>query len=185
MKLFIPRSHRVKHKILEFLAKERMKNGGLNKPKDYTFSLKQISKHINEKYEDVYSISDYLFYKKLVNFVKNDNEIENPFCWVTDEGIELFTSFSLINDGKLLNANLLNNCISGIFQIIIGIIAVLSIVLNYQDSKIYNEKVSKLEQEVQQLKLTQSMISKEKLKENNSSYNKKDYQKNIQTGDKK
>jgi len=184
MKLFIPRSHRVKHKILGFLAKERMKNGGLDQPKDYTFSLKQISKHINEKYEDVYSISDYLFYKKLVHFVKNDNEIENPFCWVTDDGIELFSSFSIINDGKLLNANLFNNCISGIFQIIVGIIAVLSIVMNYQDSKIYNEKVSKLEQEVHLLKLNQSTISKDKLKENNSSYNKKDYQKNIQTGDK-
>jgi hypothetical protein len=80
MKLFIPRSHRVKHKILEFLSNQRMKNGGSNRTKDYTFSLKEISKHINEKYDDVYSISDYLFYKKLVIFVKNDDEIENPFC---------------------------------------------------------------------------------------------------------
>jgi hypothetical protein len=185
MKLFIPRSHRVKHKILEFLSNQRMKNGGSNRTKDYTFSLKEISKHINEKYDDVYSISDYLFYKKLVIFVKNDDEIENPFCWVSDEGIELFTSFSLINDGKLLNANLFNSCISGIFQIIVGIIAVLSILMNYQDSKIYNEKVSRLEQEVQLLKLNQSIITKGKLKENNSSYIKKDYQKNIQTDNKK
>lgn len=185
MKLFIPKSHRVKHKILEFLSNERIKNGGSNRTKDYTFSLKEISKHINEKYDDVYSISDYLFYKKLVIFVKNDDEIENPFCWVSDDGIELFTSFSLINDGKLLNANLFNNCISGVFQIIVGIIAVLSILMNYQDSKIYNEKVSKLEQEVQLLKLNQSIVTKEKLKENNSSDTKKGYQKNIQTDDKK
>ena len=105
MKLFVPKSHRIKHKILEFLSKERMKNGGLNQTRDYTFCLKEISIIIGEKYEDVYSISDYLFYKKLVNFVNNDKEIENPYCWVSDTGIELFSSFSLINDGKLLNAN--------------------------------------------------------------------------------
>ena len=163
MKIFVPKSHRIKHKILEFLSKERMKNGGLNRTEDYSFSLKEISKSINEKYEDVYSISDYLFYKKLVHFVKNENEIENPYCWVSDSGIELFTSFSLINEGKLLNANLFNNSISGVFQIIVGVIAVLSIVMNYQDSKIYNEKVSVLQSEVQILKTQLSELNKEKI----------------------
>ncbi len=185
MKFITPKSHRIKHKILEFLSKERMKNGGLNQTKDYTFSLKEISEKIDEKYEDIYNISDYLFYKKLAHFKKNEEDIMNPYCWVSDEGIELYSSFSLINDGKLLNANLFNSCISVIFQIIVGIIAVLSILMNYQDSKIYNEKVSRLEQEVQLLKLNQSIITKGKLKENNSSYIKKDYQKNIQTDNKK
>lgn len=53
MKFITPKSHRIKHKILEFLSKERMKNGGLNQTKDYTFSLKEISEKIDEKYEDI------------------------------------------------------------------------------------------------------------------------------------
>ena len=163
MKLFVPKSHRIKHKILEFLSKERMKNGGLNQTRDYTFCLKEISIIIGEKYEDVYSISDYLFYKKLVNFVNNDKEIENPYCWVSDTGIELFSSFSLINDGKLLNANLLNNSISGVFQIIVGTIAFWSMVMNYQDSKIYNEKVSALQSEMVTLKTNLSILTAENL----------------------
>lgn len=166
MKIFAPKSHRIKHKILEFLSKERMKNGGLNPTKDFTFSLREISKRINEKYDDVYNIADYLFYKKLVHFVKNDTEIENPYCWVSDNGVELYSSFSLINDGKLLNVNLFNNSISGIFQIIVGVIAIISIVMNYQDSKIYNEKVSTLQSEVQILKTNLSILTKEKLIKN-------------------
>ena len=61
MKYIIPKSYRVKHKILKFLSKERMKNAGENDIKEYTFSLREISEKIGEKYEDVYDISDYFF----------------------------------------------------------------------------------------------------------------------------
>ena len=69
MKLFTSKSHRIKHNILKFLSKERMKNGGLNQTEKFTFSLKEISSQIGEKYSDVYIISDYLFYKKLVHCI--------------------------------------------------------------------------------------------------------------------
>ena len=51
MKYLIPKSYRIKHKILKFLSKERMKNGGTNPTKDFTFSLREISEKIGEKYE--------------------------------------------------------------------------------------------------------------------------------------
>lgn len=133
----------------------------------------------------IYSISDYLFYKKLAHFKKNEEDIMNPYCWVSDEGIELYSSFSLINEGKLLNANLFNNSISGVFQIIVGIIAVLSIIMNYQDSKIYNERVSAMQREVNSIQLKLTIVSKEKLIEKNYSSNKKDNQAKTQNDNKK
>ena len=68
-----------------------MKNGGLNQTEKFTFSLKEISSQRGEKYSDVYIISDYLFYKKLVHCIPNNEDIENPKCWVSDEGIEMRT----------------------------------------------------------------------------------------------
>jgi hypothetical protein len=180
MKFLIPKSYRVKHKMLKFLSKERMKDGGLNPVEKYRFSIKEVAKAINEKYEDLYDISDYLFYKNLVVFEKNEKEITNPFCWVSDEGIELYSSFELINKGKELNTNLFNSITSGIFTIIIGIIAIISIVMNYQDSKIYNEKVSTMHKELETMKTNQLISTKEMLDLKNSFQQSEYYQTNIQ-----
>lgn len=160
MKYLIPKSYRVKHKILKFLSKERMKNGGKNPTEQYTFSLKEISLKIKEKYEDVYDISDYLFYKKLVNFEKNEKELMNPYCWVLDDGIELYTSFELINEGKKLNTNLISTITTSILTIVITVVAVLTIIVNYQDSKIYNTTVNKLYKKVDSLEKKQLILTK-------------------------
>ena len=180
MKLFIPKSHRIKHKILEFLSKERMKDGGKNPVSKYTFSLKEICASINEDFDDVYSISDYLYFKKLVHCTRNDNELMNPYCIVTDQGIEAYSSFSFINDGKLLQTTLFNNLSTGFFQIIVAIIAVVTIIFNYNDSKLYYEQVNRLEQKVEGLSIKLSEKSKEKSMESNSVDTKADYQTKIQ-----
>ncbi|MEE1962285.1 hypothetical protein V1387_06290 [Allomuricauda taeanensis] len=183
MKYYTPKSYRIKHKILEFLSKERMKNGGKNPVAEYTFSLKKISDSINEDYNDVYSISDYLFYKKLVYCTRNDQELMNPYCFATDKGVEAYSSFSFINDGKLLQTTLFNNLSTGFFQIIVGIIAIVTIIFNYNDSKLYHEQVKMLEQEVRHLSIKLSEQSKEKSTENYSDKIKVNYQTNIQTDD--
>lgn len=161
MKYLIPKSYRVKHKILKFLSKERMKNGGKNPTEKYTFSLRQISKKIGEKYEDVYDISDYLFYKNLLHFKKNETELMNPHCWVLDDGIELYTSFKLINEGKKLNTNLISTITTSILTLVITVIAFLTIKMNYQDSKVYNTTVNKLYKKVDSLELKQSALTKQ------------------------
>ncbi|WP_158730325.1 hypothetical protein [Flavobacterium sp. I-STPA6A] len=167
MKLLTPKSHRIKHEILEFLSKERMKNGGLNQTKDFTFSLKEISTRIGERYSDVYIISDYLFYKKLVHFIINDEDVKNPQCWVSDEGIELYTSFSLINDGKILNANLYSNLTSIIFTIILGSITMYTVYSSDKNTKEVEKKVNELEKRNILNEQRLLNLSKELLKEKN------------------
>lgn len=138
---------------------------------------------INEDYNDVYSISDYLFYKKLVYCTRNDQELMNPYCFATDKGVEAYSSFSFINDGKLLQTTLFNNLSTGFFQIIVGIIAIVTIIFNYNDSKLYHEQVKMLEQEVRHLSIKLSEQSKEKSTENYSDKIKVNYQTKIQTDD--
>lgn len=183
MKYFTPKSYRIKHKILEFLSKERMKNAGQNPVSEYTFSLREISDFIKEDFDDVYSISDYLFYKKLVHCRPNYDDLENPSCFATNKGVEAFSSFSFINDGKLLQTTLFNNLSTGFFQIIVAIIAIATILFNYNDSKLYHEQVKNLEREVERLSIKLSEQSTEKSMENNSDDTKADYQTNVQTDD--
>ncbi len=130
-----------------------MKNGGLNTKEDWRFTVKQISKNINENIEDVNKQLDYLFYKKLIYCEKNESEITNPYCWVRDKGIENYTSFTFINDGKLLQSTLFNNISTGFFQIIVGIIAVLTIIFSYMDSKRYREEVLELERKIENTRM--------------------------------
>ena len=144
MKYLIPKSYRIKHKILKFLSKERMKNGGTNPAKDFTFSLREISEKIGEKYEDVYDISDYLFYKKLLHFIKNETELINPYCWVLDSGIELYSSFELINEGKTLNTNLYSSIITIIFTITLGAITIFTVFKSDDKSKEFESKLNEL-----------------------------------------
>lgn len=160
-----------------------MKNAGQNPVSEYTFSLREISDFIKEDFDDVYSISDYLFYKKLVHCRPNYDDLENPNCFATDKGVEAFSSFSFINDGKLLQTTLFNNLSTGFFQIIVAIIAVTTIMFNYNDSKLYHEQVKNLEREVERLSIKLLEQSKEKSTENNSDDTKADYQTNAQTDD--
>ncbi|MHA7943942.1 hypothetical protein ACJOV8_012775 [Formosa sp. 3Alg 14/1] len=180
MKYFTPKSYRIKHKILEFLSKERMKNGGKNPVSEYTFSLKEVCSSINENFDDAYDIFDYLCFKKLVHCTRTDENLNNPYCYITEKGIETYSSFSFINDGKLLQTTLFNNLSTGFFQIIVGIIAVVTILFNYNDSKLYHEQVKNIEQEVEHL----SKKLSEKSVENNSDDTNSDYQTNVQTHDK-
>ena len=184
MKYLIPKSYRIKHKILKFLSKERMKNGGKNSTKEFTFSLKEIAEKIGEKYEDIYDMSDYLFYKKLLHFEENKSELMNPYCWILDDGIELYSSFELINEGKKLNTNLISTITTSILTFIITVIAILSILMNYQDSKIYNETVNKLNIKVESLKSKQLESDKKILNLEKSFQQMEYYQTNIQKNDK-
>tara|TARA_R110002126_G_scaffold78629_1_gene195611 strand:- start:1625 stop:2113 length:489 start_codon:yes stop_codon:yes gene_type:complete len=161
-----------------------MKNGGKNSVEQYTFSLKEISSKINEKYEDVYDISDYLFYKNLLHFKKNETELMNPYCWVLDDGIELYTSFELINEGKKLNTNLISTITTAFLTVFITIIAFLTILMNYQDSKIYNTTVNKLYKKVDSLGLKQLILTKQIQDLENSVQQMEYYQTNIQKNDK-
>jgi hypothetical protein len=160
-----------------------MKNAGQNPASEFTFPLRKISEIINEDFKEVYSISDYLFYKKLVHCRPNYNDLENPYCFATDQGVEAYSSFSFINDGKLLQSTLFNNLSTGFFQIIVAIIAVVTILFNYNDSKLYHEQVKNLEREVERLSIKLSEHSKEKLAESKSEDTKADYQTNAQTDD--
>lgn len=176
MKYFTPKSYRIKHKILEFLSKERIKNGGLNPSKQWEFTIKQICENIKENFNDVNIQLDYLYYKKLVYCKKNESELTNPYCFATDEGITLFSSKSILNDGLLFGSSIFNNISTGIFQIIIAFATIISLWLSISESNKLSDKVDKLE-----LKLIQTELNLKELKlsfqtQNNSNYTKADYQ---------
>lgn len=183
MKYLIPKSYRVKHKILKFLSKERMKNGGKNPVEQYTFSLKEISSKINEKYEDVYEISDYLFYKNLLHFKKNETELMNPYCCILDDGIELYSSFELINEGKTLNTNLYSNITSIIFTIILGLITMFTVFTSENKSKEFESRLNELKN--QNILIEKELLEKSKkiLNLENSFQQMEYYQTNIQKND--
>jgi len=153
MKYFTPKSYRVRHKILEFLSNERMKNGGLNPPKEWKFTLKEICENINEDFKDVNIQLDYLFYKKLIHCSKNESEITNPYCFASDDGITLFSSKSILNDGLLFGSSIFNNISTGFFQIIIAIATIISLWLTFSESNKLSDKVDKLEQQLKQTEL--------------------------------
>jgi len=184
MKLFIPKSYKVRDKILETLAKKRHSLEPIKDIKDCKLSIKEISKLINEDFEYVSFQLDYLFYSKLIHSFKNSEDLTNPYNSISDEGLSSFSSKSILNDGKLLQSSIFNNITSGLFQIIVGIIAVVSICMNYQDSKLYNEKVNTMQKDMDSIQLKLLMLTKEKSTENNFYDTKADYQTNSQTDDK-
>ncbi|WP_396601627.1 hypothetical protein [Algibacter sp. R77976] len=176
MKYLIPKSYRIRHKILEFLSNERMKNGGLNPPQEWKFTLKQICENINEDLKDVNIQSDYLFYKKLIHCSENESELTNPYCFATDDGITLFSSKSILNDGLLFGSSIFNNISTGFFQIIIAISTIISLWLTFSESNKLSDKVDKLEQSIKQTELNLKEPKLNCQSQNNSYDTKADYQ---------
>ena len=180
MKYLIPKSYRIKHKMLGFLSEERMKNGGLNPVEQYTFSLRYISEKIGEKYEDIYIMSDYLFYKDLLHFKKNESELMNPYCWVLDSGIELYSSFDLMNKGKELNTNLYSNIVSIFSTLILGGITIYSVYTNNTNSTKHKKEINRLEKKIETNESNQLLLTNKILSLENYFLQMKDYQTNIQ-----
>lgn len=176
MKYFIPKSYLIRHKILEFSSKERMKNGGLNPPEEWRYTIKQICKNIGENFNDVNIQLDYLFYKKLINCNKNESELTNPFCFATDEGVTLFSSKSILNDGLLFRANVFSNISTGFFQIIIAFATLISLWLSFIQSNKLAKKLDRLELHIEQSELNLKELKSTYHTKNNSGSTKEDYQ---------
>lgn len=173
MKYFTPKSYRVRHKTLMFLTKISTDNS-----KNKFASIKEISKKIKEKELDIDLQLNILWNKKLVA-TKKDNS--GSTYTASTEGISEASSMSILNDGKLLNSTIFNNISSGFFQIIVGIIAVITIYYNFNDSRTYHEEVKSLKQEVENLSIKLSEQSTERSTKNNFNDTKVDYQTNVQT----
>ena len=100
------------------------------------------------------------FYKKLVNFETNKKEKNNPFCWVSDKGVELYSSFELINEGKTLNTNLYSNITSIVFTIILGSITMFTVFASNDKSKEFESKLNKLKN--QNILIEKELLEKSK-----------------------
>lgn len=175
MKNFTPKSYRVRHKTLMFLTKISTDNS-----KNGFASIKEISKNIKEKELDIDLQLNILWSKKLVA-IKKENA-ENTYTAST-EGISEASSMNILNDGKLLNSTIFNNISSGFFQIVVGIIAIITIYYNFNDSKTYHEEVKSLKQEIEGLTIKISERATARSTENNFNDTKANYPTNVQTDD--
>lgn len=159
MNLFAPKSYIIKHKILDFLCTEKMKNGGMNPQKDYEFTISEISDKIGYSFEDINNNLDYLYYKKYIHTKKNDNEKTNPYCFALDKGVESNSFKEIINKGKSIQSSVFNNFASGFFQIIVGLIAVFSFIITMSNNnnqkkeiELLNKKLESEQEEIKELK---------------------------------
>jgi hypothetical protein len=160
-----------------------MKNGGNNPSKEWKFTIKEICENIDENLKDVNIQLDYLFYKKLFHCNKNETELTNPYCFATDDGITLFSSKSILNDGLLFGSSVFNNISTGFFQIIIAVATIFSLWLTFYESNKLSDKVDKLEKQLKQTELHLKRPKSDFQNQNNSDDTKADYQTNFQTDD--
>lgn len=161
-----------------------MKDPELKYPEKWKFTVKQISEKIGEDLKDVDIQLDYLYYKKLVHCSKNNDELKNPYSSATDDGITLFSSKSILNDGLLFGSSVFNNISTGFFQIIIAISTIISIWLTFSESNKLSDKVDKLEQQLKETELKLKELESKTKAQKNSDDTKADYRTKIQNGDK-
>ena len=104
----------------------------------------------------------------------------NPYCWVLDDGIESYSSFELINEGKTLNTNLYSNLTSIIFTIILGSITMFTVFTSENKSKEFESKLNELN--TQNILIEKELLEKSKkiLNLENSVQQMEYYQTNIQ-----
>lgn len=153
--MIIPKSHRTRHKILQYLLEQRNEHQiRYNSIDNAKFTIDEISdatgihrKHIDEQL-------NVLWENKLVINIPDNKYPNNPALTkylILPSGMSLASSKSILNEGKILNSQLFNNYASGIFQIIVGIIAIWTIYQNVTTINILRTENQKLQNEVTNL----------------------------------
>ena len=150
--MVVPKSHKVRHQVLKFLSDKR-KNTNMKSfdSADSAFTISEIATGLNLERRLVDEQLDVLYQNKEVDVLRKDNE-ENKF-FINDKGFATVASRTILNDGKIINSQLYNNYASTIFQVLTGLTALATIVINFAS-------VTDLKEENKQIRLQIENINK-------------------------
>ena len=182
--MIIPKSHRTRHKILQYLLEQRNEHQiRYNSIDNAKFTIDEISDAIGIHRKQIDEQLNVLWENKLVIDIPDNKYPNNPALTkylILPSGMSLASSKSILNEGKILNSQLFNNYASGIFQIIIGVIAIWTIyqnvttlnILRTENQNLQTE-VTNLSKEIANIKAnmnTHNVLTDKSLHQNNKSF---------------
>jgi hypothetical protein len=127
--MLIPKSYKVRHNILKFLADKRREQDPKNINVDtFAFTVTEIANQLRVKRHLVDEQLDLLYKSKEVSPKYSETE-ENKF-FINDQGLSTIASRTILNDGQLINSQLLNNYASALFQFIVCVVAIWTVYQN-------------------------------------------------------
>jgi hypothetical protein len=150
--MLIPKSHKVRHQVLKFLSDKR-KNTDMKTfdSVNSAFTTSEIATGLRLDRGLVDEQLDVLYHNKEVDVIHKGKE-ENKF-FINEKGFATVSSQAILNDGKVINSQLYNNYASTIFQVLTGVTALATIVINFAS-------VTDLKEENKQIRLQIEEINK-------------------------
>lgn len=164
--MFIPKSYRIRHRILELLRQKRsvqqLNDKNIN---ESMLTIQEIADKLKLSYNDVDGQLNVLWKTGEV-LDQNTNKI--PRFIIQADGIASASSKKYLIEGKTINSQLFNNYASGFFQIIIAITAISTLFFTISTDNATNERIDRLEQKLENTLLLQKESSRDELIQNNS-----------------
>jgi hypothetical protein len=160
MNLFVPKTNNIRQQILDFLSDKRkatdLKKNDIN---ECSFSITEISEQLNIKRNLVDEQMDVLYKLKQVECL-HDNVKDNKF-FINVAGFYASASKEPLNEGKLLNSQIISNYTNSFFQVLTGFIALYTIYKSYTTVDAQNIKIGQLQQSI--LKLEKQLKNQQQL----------------------
>jgi hypothetical protein len=160
MNIFVPKTYYIRQQILDFLSTKRkstdLKKNDVN---ESAFTITEISDHLKVKRNLVDDQIDVLYKLKQVDCIY-DNINENKF-FINVAGFYAASSKESINEGKLLNSQIISNYTNSFFQILTGFIALYTIYMSYATIDAQNVKIELLQQSI--LKMEEQSKGRQKI----------------------
>jgi len=133
--MLVPASFKIRHKIIQLLTDLRSKQQNeKHLIETAQLTIDEISTELKIDRKLVDQQLNVLWTNEEVYDINTNNPTGDPTKTkyiVSPKGISTASSKSILYDGQIINSQLFNNYASGIFQIIVGILAVLAF---YQNS---------------------------------------------------
>jgi hypothetical protein len=148
--MLVPKSHKVRHQVLKFLSDKR-KNTDMKTfdSANSAFTTSEIATGIRFERGLVDEQLDVLYHNKEVDVIHKDRE-ENKF-FINEKGFATVSSQTILNDGKVINSQLYNNYASTIFQVLTGLTALATIVINFASVTDLKEENKQIRQQIEQI----------------------------------
>jgi hypothetical protein len=132
--MLIPESYKVRHLILQTLADKRSEQQLNKRPvEDSQLTIDEIArltghdrKLIDQQLNVLWDNKDVI---DVVN-IQNQGDATKTKYMILPKGISIASSKSILNDGQLINSQLLNNYASALFQFIVCVTAIWTIYQN-------------------------------------------------------
>lgn len=150
--MLVPKSHKVRHQVLKFLSdKRKSTNMKTFDSENSAFTKSEIATGLKLDRGLVDEQLAVLYINKEVDVLRKAND-ENKF-FINDKGFATVASRTILNDGKIINSQLYNNYASTVFQVLTGLTALATIVINFAS-------VTDLKEENKQIRLQIEEINK-------------------------